>query len=122
MKWILLLLSLFFMPLHAATIPGVTSGATTTPTEAPAAEPDVEQKKAAYGALADVLENSASREELIGQLRKVAATPPPEPVPTITPPEVLEETTVLENVTNVNRHYGDELASRFAQLYRNITD
>lgn len=68
-------------------------------------------KKAAYGALADVLENSASREELIGQLRKVAATPPPEPVPTITPPEVLEETTVLENVTNVTRHYGDELAS-----------
>ena len=122
MKWILLLLSLFFMPLHAATIPGVTSGATTTPTEAPAAEPDVEQKKAAYGALADVLENSASREELIGQLRKVAATPPPEPVPTISPPEVLEETTVLENVTNVTRHYGDELASRFAQLYRNITD
>lgn len=122
MKWILLLLSLFFMPLHAATIPGVTSGATTTPTEAPAAEPDVEQKKAAYGALADVLENSASREELISQLRKVAATPPPEPVPTITPPEVLEETTVLENVTNVSRHFGGELASRFAQLYRNITD
>lgn len=116
----LLLLSLFFMPLHAATIPGVTSGATAA-AETPAAEPDVEQKKAAYGALADVLENSASREELIGQLRKVAATPPPEPVPTLTPPEQVEETTVLENVTNVTRHYSDELASRFAQLYRNIT-
>nr|WP_318382260.1 mechanosensitive channel protein [uncultured Enterobacter sp.] len=121
MKWILLLCLFVFMPLHAATIPGVTSGATTTQDTPPAAEPDVEQKKAAYGALADVLENSTSREELIGQLRKVAATPPPEPVPTITPPEVVEEKTVLENVTAVSRHYGDELASRFAQLYRNIT-
>lgn len=120
MKWILLL-CLFMMPLHAATIPGVTSGATTTQEQAPAAEPDVEQKKAAYAALADVLENDTSREELIGQLRKVAATPPPEPVPTITPPEVEEEKTVLENLTDVSRHYGSELASRFAQLYRNIT-
>ncbi|WP_318368644.1 mechanosensitive channel protein [Enterobacter sp.] len=120
MKWILLL-CLFMMPLHAATIPGVTSGATTTQPEQPVAEPDVEQKKAAYAALADVLENNASREELIGQLRKVAATPPPEPVPTITPPELVEEKTVLESVTAFTRHFGDELATRFAQLYRNIT-
>lgn len=121
MKWILLLLSLFFMPLHAATIPGVTSGATATPAETTPAEPDAEQKKAAYGALADVLENSASREELIGQLRNAAAAPATGQAPTITPPVVVEETTVLENVTAVTRHYGDELASRFAQLYRNIT-
>ena len=121
MKWILLLLSLFITPLHAVTIPGVTTGAAPAQTETPAAEPDVEQKKAAYAALADVLENNASRDELIGQLRKVAATPPPEPVPTITPPAVVEEKTVLENVTAVSRHYGDELSSRFAQLYRNIT-
>ncbi|MDF2777928.1 MAG: mechanosensitive channel protein, partial [Enterobacteriaceae bacterium] len=124
MPWILLLLSLFIMPLHAATIPGVTStsAAPATSETAPAAEPDLEQKKAAYGALADVLENTSSREELIGQLRKVAATPPPEPVPTIAPPEeVAEEKTVLENVQDVGRHYGQALSSRFAQLYRNIT-
>jgi hypothetical protein len=49
-------------------------------------EPDVE-KKAAYGALADVLENDAARQELIDQLRKAAATPPPDSTPTLTPPE-----------------------------------
>jgi len=122
--WLLLLLSLFIMPLHAATIPGVTStsAAPATSETAPAAEPDLEQKKAAYGALADVLENTSSREELIGQLRKVAATPPPEPMPTIAPPEeVAEEKTVLENVQEVSQHFGQELSSRFAQLYRNIT-
>jgi hypothetical protein len=43
-------------------------------------EPDVE-KKAAYGALADVLENDAARQELIDQLRKAAATPPPDSTP-----------------------------------------
>ncbi len=124
MPWLLLLLSLFIMPLHAATIPGVTStsAAPASSEAAPAAEPDLEQKKAAYGALADVLENTSSREELIGQLRKVAATPPPEPVPTIAPPEeVAEEKTVLENVQEVSRHYGQALSERFAQLYRNIT-
>ena len=70
MPWLLLLLSLFIMPLHAATIPGVTSTSATPATSetAPAAEPDLEQKKAAYAALADVLENTSSREELIGQL------------------------------------------------------
>ncbi|WP_312466264.1 mechanosensitive channel protein [Pseudescherichia sp.] len=123
MPWLLLLLSLFIMPLHAATIPGVTStsAAPANSETASAAEPDLEQKKAAYGALADVLENTSSREELIGQLRKVAASPSPEPVPTIAPPEeVAEEKTVLENVQDVGRHYGQALSSRFAQLYRNI--
>jgi hypothetical protein len=83
--------------------------------------PDIEQKKAAYAALADVLDNPQSRQELIDQLRKVAATPPQEPVPVITPPQIVEQKTVLENVTEVSSHYGEEFASRFAQLYRNIT-
>lgn len=69
-----------------------------------------------------MLENDASRQELIGQLRKVATAPPAEPVPTIVPPTLTEEKTVLENVTDVTRHYGEALSSRFAQLYRNITD
>ena len=53
-------------------------------------------------------------------LRSVAATPPQEPVPKITPPEIAEEKTVLENVTDISRHYGDALSTRFAQLYRNL--
>ncbi|UGB02530.1 mechanosensitive channel protein [Leclercia sp. G3L] len=120
MPWILLLLiSLFCLPAQAVSLPGVPAA---TPGEAttPAAEPDVEQKKAAYSALADVLENDASRQELISQLRSVAATPPQEPVPKITPPEIAEEKTVLENVTDISRHYGDALSTRFAQLYRNL--
>jgi len=118
--WILLLLiSLFCLPAQAVSLPGVPA-ATTPETTTPAAEPDVEQKKAAYSALADVLENDASRQELIGQLRSVAATPPQQPVPKITPPEIEEEKTVLENVTDISRHYGDALSTRFAQLYRNL--
>ncbi|MBZ0058802.1 MULTISPECIES: mechanosensitive channel protein [unclassified Leclercia] len=118
MPWILLLLiSLFCLPAQAVSLPGVPAATAQTP---PPAEPDVEQKKAAYSALADVLENDASRQELISQLRSVAATPPQEPVPKITPPEIADEKTVLENVTDISRHYGDALATRFAQLYRNL--
>lgn len=65
MPWILLLLfSLFSAPSLAVTLPGVTTGATATQQNAPP-EPDAEKKKAAYGALADVLENDTSRQELI---------------------------------------------------------
>lgn len=107
MPWILLLLiSLFSTPSLAVAIPGVTTGATATQQNTPPPEPDAEQKKAAYGALADVLENDTSRQELIDQLRKVAATPPQDPVPTITPPQIEEEKTVLENVTDISRRYG----------------
>lgn len=121
MPWILLLLlCLFGAPAQAVTIPGVTTSASSSQPTATAPEPDVEQKKAAYGALADVLENDASRKELIGQLRTVAKTPPQEPVPAIAPPEVVSDKTVLENVTDVSRHYGEALSSRFAQLYRNL--
>jgi len=119
--WILLLLlCLFGASAQAVTLPGVTSGASASQSNTPAAEPDVEQKKVAYGALADVLENDTSRKELIDQLRTVAKTPPQEPVPSITPPEVASEKTVLENVTDVSRHYGEALSARFAQLYRNL--
>ncbi|MFN1129469.1 mechanosensitive channel protein [Lelliottia nimipressuralis] len=121
MPWILLLLlCLFGASAQAVTLPGVTSGASASQSNTPAAEPDVEQKKVAYGALADVLENDTSRKELIDQLRTVAKTPPQEPVPSITPPEVASEKTVLENVTDVSRHYGEALSARFAQLYRNL--
>ncbi len=116
---ILLLLALLFTaPLWAATLPGVPA---TTAAPSSSSEPDVAQKKAAYGALADVLENADARQELIEQLRKAAATPPPDSTPKLTPPEIKDETTVLENVTHISREYGEQLSSRFSQLWRNIT-
>lgn len=114
---LLFLFALLSAPLHAATIPGVTS----TSSETTASEPDAAQKKAAYAALADVLENDSSRKELIEQLRNAAATPPPEAAPTLTPPDVKDEKTVLENVTDLTRRYGGEFSTRFAQLWRNIS-
>jgi|GEM_PF-4675285 len=79
MRWILFILfCLLGAPAHAVSIPGVTTTTTTDSTTEPAPEPDIEQKKAAYGALADVLDNDTSRKELIDQLRTVAATPPAE--------------------------------------------
>lgn len=119
MPWILLLIAtLFCAPLQAVTIPGVTAPTSSSSTPA---EPDAAQKKAAYAALADVLENDTSRQELIKQLRSAAATPPQEKVPQLTPPLVSEEKTVLESVTDVSRHYGEALSTRFAQLWRNIS-
>ncbi|NDO83386.1 mechanosensitive channel protein [Citrobacter sp. NCU1] len=123
MRWILFILFILLgAPAHAVPIPGVATGTSSQAGTAPTAQPDVEQKKAAYAALADVLENETSRNELIAQLRSVAKTPPAEPVPKITPPTLTEEKTVLENVTDISRHYGDALSGKFAQLYRNITD
>lgn len=107
-----------YCPLSAATLPGVPTANTDKNS---ASEPDVEQKRAAYAALADVLANDSARQELIDQLRKAAATPPPDSTPTLTPPAVKEETTVLENVTQISREYGEQLSSRFSQLWRNIT-
>lgn len=122
MPWILLLIAtLFCAPLQAVTLPGVTAPASSSDSASASAEPDAAQKKAAYAALADVLENDASRQELIQQLRTAAATPPQDPTPSLTPPPVSEEKTVLESVTDISRHYGEALSTRFAQLWRNIS-
>ncbi|WP_445663728.1 mechanosensitive channel protein [Enterobacter soli] len=111
---------MFCAPSLAVAIPGVTTGTSSTAQKTPPPEPDAEQKKAAYSALADILENDTSRQALIGQLRNAAATPSQEPVPAIAPPETAEQKTVLENVTEVSRHYSEALSSRFAQLWRNL--
>ncbi|AJF75235.1 mechanosensitive channel protein [Raoultella ornithinolytica] len=118
MPWILLLLAaLFTAPLSAAALPGVPTAA---PQQSASNEPDLEKKKAAYAALADVLDNDAARKELIDQLRSAAATPPAS-APTLTPPKEEEQPTVLENVTHISREYGERFSSRFSQLWRNIT-
>ncbi|VDZ79973.1 Potassium efflux system KefA protein [Salmonella bongori] len=123
MRWTLFILfCLLGAPAHAVAIPGITTGTSTNQQTSTTPEPSPEQKKAAYAALADVLENEASRKALIAQLREASTTPPTEPAPVITPPATKDEKTVLENVTTITRQYGDAFATRFAQLYRNITD
>ncbi|MBO2029357.1 hypothetical protein J4734_15400 [Klebsiella pneumoniae] len=117
MPWILLLLAALF----TARFPPPPSPACRRLTlikTAPANRCGTE--RAAYAALADVLANDSARQELIDQLRKATATPPPDSTPTLTPPAVKEET-VLENVTQISREYGEQLSSRFSQLWRNIT-
>ncbi|SQA96468.1 putative mechanosensitive channel protein [Cedecea neteri] len=102
MRWILILLfSLMSLPGHAVTLPAAAVAASTSQSNtATPAEPSVEEKKKAYSALADVLDNPKSRSELIEQLRKVAADDASQAVPAITPPDTLtEDKTVLENVT-----------------------
>lgn len=119
MRWTLFILfCLLGAPAHAVAIPGVTTGTSTSQQAAP--EPSPEQKRPMRPA--DVLENEASRNELIAQLREASTTPPTEPAPALAPPAAKDEKTVLENVTTVTRQYGDAFATRFAQLYRNITD
>ncbi|WP_395489306.1 mechanosensitive channel protein [Cedecea davisae] len=119
---LLLLISLITLPGHAVTLPGAVAAATTQTSHSAPAEPTVEQKKKAYAALADVLENPQSRTELIDQLRKVAADDASRTVPAITPPDKLaSDKTVLENVTDVSRRYGGELVERFEQLHQSIT-
>jgi small-conductance mechanosensitive channel len=85
-------------------------------------EPTLAEKKAAYSALATILENDASRQELITQLRNAAASPSTAGEPELTPPEVAEEEekTVLQSVTNVTREYGGQFAGSFIRLYHNI--
>jgi hypothetical protein len=116
--WILLLLAtLFTAPLSAATLPGVPAATAEQPASS---EPDLEKK----GRLCGAGRRAGKRcrpQELIDQLRSAAATPPPASTPKLTPPEEKDERTVLENVTQVSREYGERFASRFSQLWRNIT-
>ncbi|EBQ8726101.1 mechanosensitive ion channel protein, partial [Salmonella enterica] len=61
MRWTLFILfCLLGAPAHAVAIPGAITGTSTSQQTATVPEPTPEQKKAAYAALADVLENEAS--------------------------------------------------------------
>lgn len=85
-------------------------------------EPSPDEKKAAWAALANILDNDSSRRELIEQLRTAAAqTTPTEPV--LTPPaEEQEDKTVLQSVTDVSRHFGGQFATRLQVLHHSIVD
>lgn len=86
------------------------------------AEPDLNDKKAAYAALANILADDPSRQELIEQLRNAAAAQPSGKAPVLTPPKEDEDKTVLQGVTDVSRHFGAEFASRLQQLHSSIVN
>ncbi|WP_426767699.1 mechanosensitive channel protein [Erwinia aphidicola] len=86
------------------------------------AEPDLNDKKTAYAALANILADDPSRQELIAQLRNAAAAQPSGKAPVLTPPKEDEDKTVLQGVTDVSRHFGAEFASRLQQLHSSIVN
>lgn len=124
-RWILLCL-LFFVTLptaQAVSLPQATVAVQhgKTDSDNAADQPDLNDKKAAYVALADILENDQSREELIKQLRNTTATPAHTDTPTLTlPTDDQEEKTVLQGLTDMTREYGGEVATQFIRLHDNI--
>lgn len=123
-----MLLCLFLVPTaDAVNLPQAAVAAQQTSTPAastPAAgEPTLEDKKAAYAALANILENNDSRQELIDQLRQAATSKASNEQPVLAPPQAdQEDPTVLESVTNVTREYGGAVASQFVRLHDNIVN
>jgi len=94
-----------------------------TPADGAKSEPTPEEKKAAYAALANILENSDSRQALIEQLRQAYTSKTPADEPVLTPPQSeQDEPTVLESVTRVTREYGGAVASQFVRLHNSIVN
>ncbi|MBK0127860.1 mechanosensitive channel protein [Pantoea sp. S61] len=123
-----MLLCLFLVPTaNAVNLPQAAVAAQQTSTPAAnttaEAEPTLEDKKAAYAALANILENNDSRQELIDQLRQAATSKANNEQPVLAPPQAeQEDPTVLESVTNVTREYGGAVASQFVRLHDNIVN
>lgn len=123
-RCLLMLVFISWVPsIQAVTLPAAAVAASQSQqTTSSQTEPDLDDKKAAYAALANILDNDQSRQALIEQLRTAAATPPAIKEPVLTPPTEEEDKTVLQGVTDVSRHFGGEFASRLQQLHRNIVD
>ncbi|KGT93715.1 mechanosensitive channel protein [Enterobacter cancerogenus] len=123
-----MLICLFLVPTaDAVNLPQAAVAAQQTSTPAAsttaAGEPTLEDKKAAYAALANILENNDSRQELIDQLRQAATSKANNEQPVLAPPQAdQEDPTVLESVTNVTREYGGAVASQFVRLHDNIVN
>ncbi len=123
-----MLICLFLVPTaNAVNLPQAAVAAQQTSTPAASTttegEPTLEDKKAAYAALANILENNDSRQELIDQLRQAATSKANNEQPVLAPPQAdQEDPTVLESVTNVTREYGGAVASQFVRLHDNIVN
>jgi len=120
---LLLLLFIGVPPSQAVSLPAAAVAASHSQQNSDTqAGPDLNDKKAAYAALANILADDPSRQELIEQLRNAAATQPAGKAPVLTPPKEEEDKTVLQGVTDVSRHFGGEFASRLQQLHSSIVN
>ncbi|CCP02669.1 Putative mscS family transporter [Erwinia amylovora Ea644] len=107
----------------AVSLPAAMVGASQTqPAPSAQQQPDLAEKKAAWAALANILDNDSSRKELVEQLRAAAATPASSNEPLLTPPAEDEDKTVLQSVTDVSRHFGGQFAARLQTLHQRIAD
>ncbi|ADU68570.1 mechanosensitive channel protein [Pantoea sp. At-9b] len=110
---------------QAVTLPqaAVAAQQSSSPASNDNSAPTLEEKKAAYAALANILANNDSRQELIDQLRQAANSPSTTQAPVLAPPQAeSDDPTVLESVTSVTREYGGEVASQFLRLHDSITN
>lgn len=110
---------------QAVTLPqaAVAAQQSSSPASNDNSAPTLEEKKAAYAALANILANNDSRQELIDQLRQAANSPSTTQAPVLSPPQAeSDDPTVLESVTSVTREYGGEVASQFLRLHDSITN
>ena len=96
--------------------PGVTSPEQLPVSKVRPPEPNVEQKKAAYSALADVLKTTPSWQE---PPSASCGKRPPRRRRSQCSSSPRRNKNGAENVTDVSRHYG-KFSSRFAQLYCNL--
>lgn len=124
-RWILLFLMLFSLAPQApaVTLPqaAVAAQQTSKGSGDQSSQPDPDQQKAAYAALANILENEQSRQALIEQLRHVSTSPSASAAPELLPPVAeQEDKTVLQGLTEVIREYGGVVASQFVRLHDNI--
>lgn len=119
-RWLLAVTFLLFAAqTQAVSLPAAAVAASQTQSGS-TQEPSVDEKKAAWAALANILQNDQSRQELITQLRSAANSPSDTKAPVLTPPAEEEDKTVLESVTDVSRHFGGEFLNKFKKLHRNI--
>lgn len=123
-RWLLLVTLVFCCQAQAVSLPAAAVAASQSPSTAanPPAEPSLEEKKAAWAALANILQNEQSRTELINQLRSASESTSETKEPVLTPPDEEEDKTVLESVTDVSRHFGGVFLDRIEKLHRNIVN
>jgi len=118
LRWLLLVAVIFCCQARAVSPSAAIAASQTNAASAPA-EPSLAEKKAAYAALANILQNDQSRAELIEQLRSASESASKTKDPVLTPPDE-EDKTVLESVTDVSRHFGSEFLGKIERLQRNI--
>ncbi|MDF7657441.1 mechanosensitive channel protein [Erwiniaceae bacterium L1_54_6] len=125
-RWSLCVIFLLLIPAsQAVTLPQAAVAAQQSPPPATTTDkaPTLEEKKAAYAALANILENNDSRQELIDQLRQASTSTATNQEPVLAPPQAdAQDPTVLESVTSVTREYGGAVASQFVRLHDSIAN